>query len=438
MKRLLLPLIILVAVSATAIGLSNAFFSDEEVSTGNTFQAGAIDLKVDNTSYYNGELNQDTTFGPVDLNGETYRFFNFLDIKPGDWGEDTISLRVDTNDAWACYNVTLTSNDDKSCTEPENIDDPACPTPSPEPDADLFDGELAQFVQMVIWKDDGDNVLESDEPPLANGPISEVAPLLEGALADAQGGILGLQNNPMLGETVYYLGKAWCFGTLGLVPVAAGAGVNPTVASGITCDGSGLNNATQTDIVTADITFSAIQSRNNRGYVCFAEPTPTPLACTDGPLYVSLNTSQTQGSLKIGGPITDPTRTDPTYMLGAPDGQFYSIGKGGVVTVAFNGVVQDKTGPDISVHEITGGRDSYPEEKVEVFVSNDNLTYTSIGNATSEPGGGGDGVTYLDINGAVANVKYVKLVDATNFAPHLNTADGYDIDAIDAAFGLCQ
>jgi predicted ribosomally synthesized peptide with SipW-like signal peptide len=46
-----------------AIGLTGAFFSDTETSTGNTFQAGAIDLKVDNTSYYNGVFNPATSWG---------------------------------------------------------------------------------------------------------------------------------------------------------------------------------------------------------------------------------------------------------------------------------------------------------------------------------------------------------------------------------------
>ena len=34
-------------------------------------------------------------------------FFNFTDVKPGDIGEDTISLHVNTNNAYACMNDEL-------------------------------------------------------------------------------------------------------------------------------------------------------------------------------------------------------------------------------------------------------------------------------------------------------------------------------------------
>ena len=42
----------------------------------------------------------------------------------------------------------------------------------------------------------------------------------------------------------------------------------------VNCDGSGVNNITQTDSFTADISFRAVQSRNNELFVCeeLAEP----------------------------------------------------------------------------------------------------------------------------------------------------------------------
>ena len=122
-------------------GVTGALFSDTETSTGNTFTAGAIDLLIDNESYYNGNVcantgtEQDpvwvwqgnalfpvpgtpctTSFELSDLDG--LLFFNFLDLKPDDEGEDTISIHVQ-NDAWICMDLTLTSNDDNSSTEPE-------------------------------------------------------------------------------------------------------------------------------------------------------------------------------------------------------------------------------------------------------------------------------------------------------------------------------
>ena len=48
-------------------GATGAFFSDTETSQGNTFTAGAIDLLVDNESYYNGNrcTNVNTQESPV-------------------------------------------------------------------------------------------------------------------------------------------------------------------------------------------------------------------------------------------------------------------------------------------------------------------------------------------------------------------------------------
>ena len=143
MKRIIFGLITIAAAGAViATGATGAFFSDTETSTGNTFAAGAIDLKVDNDSYYN--RNQctyiqatttpgfywqgsssypisgtpcTTSFGLSDLDNGLL-FFNFTDLKPDDEGEDTISLHTQ-NDAYACMEVSLTSNDDISSTEPE-------------------------------------------------------------------------------------------------------------------------------------------------------------------------------------------------------------------------------------------------------------------------------------------------------------------------------
>ena len=60
-KRILLSLGMIVFVAVAAIGATGAFFSDTETSTGNTFTADAIDLGIDNHSYYNGVLNASTT-----------------------------------------------------------------------------------------------------------------------------------------------------------------------------------------------------------------------------------------------------------------------------------------------------------------------------------------------------------------------------------------
>jgi len=278
-----------------AIGGTGAFFSDAETSTGNVFAAGAIDLKVDNESYYNGNVCAENPLAGVsepdqpywtwqgpnafpvpgtecstswelsDLD-EGHLFFNFLDLKPDDEGEDTISLHVDTNDAWACMNLALTSDDDNSSTEPELEVDVQ------DDENDIWDGELAQNIDMVWWADDGDNVLEEGEQIITNSieTLSALAPEnnpVQIALADSDENVWGGQG-PIPGQTTRYIGKAWCFGTLTLSPVPAGQGDNPSVNPGITCDGTLLGNETQTDGATLDVSFSAVQARHNDSFQC--------------------------------------------------------------------------------------------------------------------------------------------------------------------------
>lgn len=281
MKKILLSTALVLFVGgAFALGSTGAFFSDSETSTGNTFTAGAIDLKIDNSSYYNGVLNPGTTWELKDLTIE--KFFDFLDLKPGDYGEDTISLHVDTNDSYLCAEVTLTSNDDNGINEPEGVD------------GDTTDGagngELANEVNFIWWADDGDNVLENGEGVINSGPIGELE-LNEPypfTLADSDENIWTGTGGPITGDKTFYIGKAWCFGSLTPAPLAqssTGARATTTPAQdgngnqiagepadgGYLCNGSQLNNITQTDSLTADVTFSAIQSRNNPNYQC-AEP----------------------------------------------------------------------------------------------------------------------------------------------------------------------
>ncbi|MBI5139502.1 hypothetical protein HZA26_02745 [Candidatus Nomurabacteria bacterium] len=265
MKRILLSsLLVLFTVGAVALGGTGAFFSDTELSSGNTFTAGAIDLKIDNHSYYNGVLNPSTTWELKDLT-TIDKFFDFPDLKPGDLGEDTISLHVDTNDAYLCANVKLTSNDDNTPTEPELLVD-ANTGPGL--------GELAGKVNFIWWADDGDNVLEDDEGIISKGPIGALG--LQGeiniALADSTTNIWTGVPGPFPGEQTLYIAKAWCFGDITEAPLkqdGANNLISPANSTGgVSCDGSLLDNATQTDSLTADVKFTAVQARNNPNYSC--------------------------------------------------------------------------------------------------------------------------------------------------------------------------
>lgn len=274
LSRIILGLVLIVGATGAVASGTSAFFSDTETSTGNFFTAGDIDLKIDNTSYVTSTTtgllaaSPSTSWGPADLNDGVvtlHKFFDFTDIKPDDEGEDTISIHAGSNDAWACMDVTLTSNDDNNTNEPEGLVDPA-----PVLDTE-WDGELAQAIQMFWWADDGDNVYETGENSISGGiktlyNLATSSGQFSVALADSLGSVWG--SGPIPGGQTKYIAKAWCFGTLGLAPVPAGQGVSPLTATGVTCNGSGLGNETQTDEATLDIAFRAVQSRNNPNFTC--------------------------------------------------------------------------------------------------------------------------------------------------------------------------
>ena len=299
-KKILLSLLTIVAIGGAVFGVTQAFLSDTETSTGNTLAAGKIDLKIDNTSYLNHATSSATTWQATDLtHGEL--FFNFTDLKPDDEGEDTISIKVENNDAWACMEMDLTKDDDNTCTEPEKIDDPTCDEPGT-----FFEGELGGLLNFLFWTDDGDNVLEDNEEIIASGSAKTVLDS-KITLADSNTNNVGEPDGqPLTGAKTYYIAKAFCFGTLTLAPVPAGQGVNPIIASGVSCDGTGINNASQSDLVKADISFTAIQSRHNPGFLCSGEPSPsptpspTPQACQQADVMLVLDKSGSINSTELG------------------------------------------------------------------------------------------------------------------------------------------
>ncbi|QQR64443.1 hypothetical protein IPH92_02630 [Candidatus Kaiserbacteria bacterium] len=282
MKKIIMSLGMIVFVGALVAGGTGAFFSDTETSTGNLFTAGAIDLKVDSEQHYNnavctngvwvlddGETEDNPqypvlnspctgTWLPANLGAQT--FFNFTDIKPGDEGENTISLHVDNNDAYACVDVSLVANDDVSTVEPELGAGDAVNTGS------LFDGELAQNIEFFAWADygatpgfqgtdpgEGDNIWQANEQPLfsnGSGPASDV---LDGESYTIASPILGA----LVGGSTSYVGLAWCAGDL-----------TTPVAGTIACNGGAMGNIAQTDSMVANIAFRVEQARNNPNFTC--------------------------------------------------------------------------------------------------------------------------------------------------------------------------
>ncbi|MGB4076103.1 MAG: TasA family protein [Minisyncoccia bacterium] len=368
MKRsILLSLALVVAVGAGVMGATGAFFSDSEVSRNNIFTAGAIDLGIDNTSYYNGVLNPGTSWSlDFDIdpvlgdNPETTQvvetdfvleagrlFFNFNDLKPGDYGEDTISLHVTDNESWLCADVTLTENDDVDCNEPEtDAEGLTCQNNLPAANAD---GDLAQQINFIWWADDGDNVLEDDETALPAGPLGAlgVGNTAHVALADADENIFGTPGQPILTDDpaeILYIGKAWCFGPIAAAPVNNTLGATSPAGNndgnqipgqptdgGYTCSGASIGNEAQTDRVRLDVAFRAEQARHNAAFQCNPRIAPETATVTVDKV-VTFTSDQIAGvdvtdfALTITGPGGATLVTDNVATPGLPIG-VYSISK---------------------------------------------------------------------------------------------------------------
>ncbi len=287
MKKILLSIGSIIFAGAILVGATGAYLSDSETSTGNTFATGVIDLKIDNESYVTNDFGKlvfssSTSWALSSLAGKL--FFNFSDIKPGDIGEDTISLHVNNNNAWACMAVNLTGTPENGQNDPEAIVDPT---------SGANDGELQNELNFAFWGDDGDNVYEQGETIFKQGLVKNIFNGQNWALADSATNIWGTPG-PILGNTVKYVGKAWCFGPLGTAAktqdnLGKTGNNGPLVrGTGFTCSGDTIGNIVQSDGLKANVSFTAVQSRNNGSFVCGQTTTPPPQA-TSSSTFLSDN-----------------------------------------------------------------------------------------------------------------------------------------------------
>jgi len=238
MKKILTSLSIIGLVAAMAISATMSYFNDTETSTGNTFTAGSIDLKIDLQCPGGG-----CNFSLRDLNGES--FFHEYDIKPGDTGEVTISWHVTSNDAWGRIRLADLIDYENDCNEPEGDVDTSCGDPG------LGEGELDDYLEFTFWMDEGE-IAGWDCPYNENGPCNDdllerdnvlngVEEIIGGESLSAseiiaQGGV----ELPEVLEsgTTYYLGMQW--------------EVLPETG-----------NIIQTDSLIGKIIMEVVQTRNN-------------------------------------------------------------------------------------------------------------------------------------------------------------------------------
>lgn len=240
MNTRILASLMVIGLVASAIGMGTyAYFSDTETSTGNTFTAGSINLKLDK----NGEW----------FDGENMQIFNLEDIKPGDSGEETISIHVEENDAWLCLYIKE-SESENGCVEPEIEAEPDCETcPG--------DGELDENLHVFIWWDDGSkDGYQCPQPMCSEDPEEGDNVYQDGEMVFFDGLAKDLPDPsewteqgpwPIEGCQPVYMGIKW--------------DLPPEVG-----------NEAQTDQVTVDACFYAVQMKNNPDFNC---PTTAPDTC---------------------------------------------------------------------------------------------------------------------------------------------------------------
>jgi|SRR3989344_2590 len=298
MKKILHSIGSIAVIGGMLLGMA-AMMNSTDV-TGETFATGVIDLKIDNESYVTDEsgklvFSPSTSWSKGSLEGKL--FFNFEDLKPGDIGEDTISLHVSSEKAWSCMKVAITSTPENGVNEPEALADLT---------SGANQGELQNGLQFGFWADDGDNVFENDEKIFKRGLAKDIFNGEWWTLADSETNIWQKEGwnysyhsdqkwnkkyscEPIPEKSVKYVGKIWCFGNLTENPLSQD-GKGPSTSSGQVkngplvrgtgwkCNGLPISNEYQSDGIKVDVSLSAVQSKDNKQYVCGSgggSPDPT-------------------------------------------------------------------------------------------------------------------------------------------------------------------
>ena len=221
------------------------------IEPGVTFATYGIDLKIDSEATYNGVSVPSGTWELKNLVPGVDKFWNFYDIKPGDYGENTISMHVKKADAWLCLDFSNLTSADNDQNEPESLED----------SDGTLNGELADGMEFFGWLDDGDNKFEKEEKPLFGTTTQSASIVLDDktyVIGDAGNG------NSCKVKKSRYVGIYWCAGNLS---------VNLSTNT-ISCDGSTLGNEAQTDSMSVDVSIRAMPSKENPKFLCGKDKPP--------------------------------------------------------------------------------------------------------------------------------------------------------------------
>ena len=243
-----------VGVASAGAGLgTTAYFNDTESFENNTLTAGSLDLFVNYDASYDSDgtvVNQAETAAGEQDGTPAGMFYDLEDVKPGDSGEVKFCFEIVDNPSymWACGDLSQAEN---GINEPESaVDD----TP------DL--GELGDSIVASLAYCDEDGEPLADGEIVSGSLVDVIAAISNGAALDGDG-MAGL----VPGEQAEYAdvvepdeGEAFITG-----PCVCLSWEIPTT----------VGNEIQSDSLTMNFEFHAVQSRHNDGTANPCEPSIT-------------------------------------------------------------------------------------------------------------------------------------------------------------------
>jgi len=257
------------------------------IEPGITFATQGIDLKIDSIAWYNGAKVKSATWKLKELVPGSDKFWNFNDVKPGDYGCNVISMHVKKADAHLCLDFKNLKQSENGVNEPESHEDG---TPGP----DLADG-----TEFFGWIDDGDGEYEPPQEKAIFGTSTQAASHVFGSTTYA---IADSRSQSCKMDSARYVGMCWCAGDLKVLP-----------NGDFTCDATALGNEAQTDSFTVDVSIRAEPEKDKKNFKCDLPgqknypPPPTSGTCTNcnGPIKVDIKnhsyvTSNTSSSSNTG------------------------------------------------------------------------------------------------------------------------------------------
>ncbi|TKX86497.1 hypothetical protein EXE43_08105 [Halorubrum sp. SS5] len=236
-----------VAGAGAGVGTS-ALFSDEESFEDNSITAGELDLYVD----YQTSVDQDgagtsSTTGSGTIQGGVSGEYQIADVKPGDSGELEFDPKIVDNSGWVFVgSVDGVTDYENGRTEPEeDVDSSGGGNLDNGTNDGQGAGELSEAIQVTVKYNDPNG----GERELNNPADYTLADLLK----ELESGFL-LDGEPFSGDP------------LGTQPYPSSPDQTTQNGPGVVIEWevpTSVGNEIQSDAVEFDITFAALQSRNN-------------------------------------------------------------------------------------------------------------------------------------------------------------------------------